>query len=34
MMKHNYVIRILSILLAVVFVFAFAACGKADNAEG
>lgn len=33
MMKHNYVIRILSILLAVVFVFAFAACGKADNAQ-
>lgn len=34
MMKHNYVTRILSSLLAVTMIFALAACGGEDHTQG
>ncbi len=34
MMKHNYVTRILSSLLAATMIFALAACGGEDNTQG
>lgn len=34
MMKHRYVARILSCLLAVTLAFSLAACGKTDDAQG
>lgn len=33
MMKHNFLTRILSCLLAAVMVFSLAACGKTDNTQ-